>query len=119
MLKHFTYNYKVVTSITLAAFVTRPVFIPNMCAIGHMTSTFRLAHRFGHATLRNVILFKGSLREIGLTSPAYFGATDIFTRFACFNRIQTLFHIARLIGANITFQASNKINCNYNEWLNC
>lgn len=107
-----TYNYKVITSVSLAAFMTWPIFIPDMCTIGHMTFTFSLAIWFGHASFRNIILFKGTLREIRLTAPTYFCSTHIFARFTGFDCIQTFFHIACLIRTNIAFQASNKTNYN-------
>lgn len=99
-----TYNNEIVASISSTALRTGPILIPNVCAIRHVFAADLLAKLFGGATFRDIVLFEGALWEVRLTTPSDFGQTHIFALFACFNCIQTLFSVLRLIGAHVTFQ---------------
>lgn len=104
--KCVTYDNIVVATVALTTLRACPILIPNVCAIWHIFSTNFRAQRLGGTALRNVKLFQSAQSEVRMTSPTNLRQTHIFARFACFNRVQTLFCIFCLIWANIAFHGS-------------
>lgn len=89
--------------------MARPILIPDMCAVRHVTLTLSLATLLGHTSFRDIILLQSTLGKIRLTAPTYLSATDIFAWLAGFYGVKALLDVTRLIGTHITFQASNEV----------
>lgn len=108
--KYFhTHNHKVVASISLTALITRPILVPDVCAVElHVPLPLGLALLLGHATLGHVILLEGALREVWLRSPTDLRAAGILEGLTGLNSVQALFRIPRLVGAHIALQAGHK-----------
>lgn len=105
-----TYDNIIVATITLTAFRTRPILVPNVCTIRHITRSDFLAMFLRGAPLRNVVLFLRTKWKVRHTPPMDFGQANIFTEFACLDCVQAFLWVVRLVWTDIAFKGGTWIS---------
>lgn len=88
-----------------------------MGAVLHILAARSLTDGPRGATLRNIVLFQGALREIRLTAPAYVRQTYVLTELARFDRVQAFLLIVRLICAHVALETKTWLNENPEKLL--
>lgn len=100
-----TYDNIKIATISPTALGACPVLVPDVRAVRHVFAADLLARVPGRTALRHVELLGCALRKVRRTAPADFGHADVFALLTGFDRVQALFGVGRLIGADVALEA--------------